>query len=305
MAGAPMASARTRQLAHSVGNEKQPQLSSIDESATRVAYPLVGKLIDGRGGRNEITDNILIHAAAEMPGAVCAQYFESQRRLDVAIVDCGRGLKASLEEAMPILSHGDAISKAILRGVTRNPAIGMGNGLAGSVDIVAANRGSMKLWTGDMTLEIAKGKHKGFVQQAAVPGTGVFFRLQAEHPVNLEETFIGAKSWTYLEAESQRISQTGGIQIAQECAHTGSRVPAKALRQKVQSLLPDMEGPLVLDFAGVRSASSSFLDELLGRLVAQSGPAEFKHRVEVINLNRHVQAIANVVIEQRMGGDHS
>jgi len=41
---------------------------------------------------NEIIDNILIHAQSPVPGAVCAQYFPHEQRLDVGICDMGRGI---------------------------------------------------------------------------------------------------------------------------------------------------------------------------------------------------------------------
>ena len=52
----------------------------------------------------------------------------------------GRGIKASLEEAMFLWSHGDAVTKALGRGVTRNPAVGQGNGLAGTLDRAGERR---------------------------------------------------------------------------------------------------------------------------------------------------------------------
>ena len=67
------------------------------------------------------------------------------------------------------------------------------------------------------------------------------------------------------------------------------------------ALLPDMEGPLVLDFTGVRSASSSFFDELLGRLAEEMGPDAFHAKVRVTGLNPVLTRMAEVTIGQRLG----
>jgi hypothetical protein len=61
-----------------------------------------------------------------------------------------------------------------------------------------------------------------------------------------------------------------------------------------------MERRLVLDFAGVPVAASSFMDELLGRLAAELGEHEFQRRVEIVNMAPLVARIANVVVEQRL-----
>ena len=87
------------------------------------------------------------------------------------------------------------------------------------------------------------------------------------------------------------------------CINTGSRPPATRLRRKVVALLPEMNEPLVLNFSGVESASSSFLDELLGRLAFQFGKEIFDERIRVTGMNPLVRKITNVVVAQRLGLD--
>jgi hypothetical protein len=61
--------------------------------------------------------------------------------------------------------------------------------------------------------------------------------------------------------------------------------------------------PLILDFSGVKSAASSFLDELLGRLADEDPRAEaiFDGPVRIQGMTPTVQAMANVVVAQRLG----
>jgi hypothetical protein len=87
-------------------------------------------------------------------------------------------------------------------------------------------------------------------------------------------------------------------------AAAGGHQIANLLRRKIQVLLPAMDGePLILDFSGVKSASSSFLDELLGRLAEEDprGQAVFDGPVRIQGMNPTVQAMANVVVAQRLG----
>jgi hypothetical protein len=64
-----------------------------------------------------------------------------------------------------------------------------------------------------------------------------------------------------------------------------------------------MEVPLVLDFKDVRAASSSFLDELLGRMAFQHelGDELFKTRIRIVGMNETMRNMANTVIAQRLG----
>jgi hypothetical protein len=256
---------------------------------------------------NEILGNILTHAASETPGVVCAQYHPKQQRFDIGICDMGRGLLGSLQPTFPdVRSYGLAIDRAIERGVTRDPSIGQGNGMAGSYEIVRLNGGTYQIWTGDVVYELNKGKRRpGFQSMPAVLGTGVMFSLDTSKPVDLASTWIASATGAeclFLNTQTEAASD-GGLDVAAECLHTGGRQPAKLLRRKIQGLLPAMDGePLILDFSGVKSAASSFLDELLGRLAAEDprGQAIFDGPVRIQGMNPTVQAMANVVVAQRL-----
>jgi len=257
---------------------------------------------------NEILGNILTHSASETPGVVCAQYRPKQQRFDIGICDMGRGLLGSLQPTFPdVRSYGLAIDRAIERGVTRDPAIGQGNGMAGSYEIVRLNGGTYQIWTGDVVFEMNKGRRKPqFQQMPAVFGTGVMFSLDTSKPVDLASTWIASATGAeclFLNTQTEAASD-GGLNVAVECLHTGGRAPAKLLRRKIQGLLPAMDGePVILDFSGVKSAASSFLDELLGRLAAEDprGQAIFDGPVRIQGMNPTVQAMANVVVAQRLG----
>jgi len=68
------------------------------------------------------------------------------------------------------------------------------------------------------------------------------------------------------------------------------------------TLLSNTDEPLTIDFVGISRASSSFLDELLGRLVKELGIQKFQKEVKIINMSDQLMAMSNVVIQQRMEG---
>ena len=118
----------------------------------------------------EIVDNILLHSETSVAGVVCAQYFPNKHKLEIAVCDWGRGVKASLGEVLePWAGHGEAIKKAVQRGVTRDPAIGQGNGLAGSLEIAKLNGGLFGMRSGDITFRVVNGQERGFREIAEFP----------------------------------------------------------------------------------------------------------------------------------------
>lgn len=255
---------------------------------------------------NETVDNIRLHADTPIPGAVCAQYFPARQRLDVAICDLGQGISGSLEAKLdPWEGTGDAVKMALQRGVTRDQEVGQGNGLPGALEIAEENEGEFRIWTDEVVYEIEDGEEKGFQRRPAVDGTGVVVRFDTTNPVHLSDTFMGCPTWTYIDSEVQRLDEEGGLKVAEDCQNTGTREPAGRLRRKVQTLLPDVDGALTLDFEGVETASSSFLDELLGRLFDEMGEEAFTQKVRLINMPDDMVDMANVVIGQRVDADGS
>lgn len=251
---------------------------------------------------NEVVDNILVHSETAIAGAVCAQYTQN-RRLHVGICDMGRGVLASLSENRDIPTHAEALQLAVQRGVTRDRSVGQGNGLAGTRVIVEMNKGAMGLWSGDASFVVTNGRSLGAHPIPRVSGTGVSLTLHTDNPVDLSRTFIAERGFTFLDEERSRISEQGGLVVKDECIHQGHRDMATPLRRKVTTLLRDMDAPFVIDFAGVNGPSSSFLDELLAKLVIELGETDFRVKVQIVGMSQQVKDMANVVIAQRRGSE--
>jgi len=96
------------------------------------------------------------------------------------------------------------------------------------------------------------------------------------------------------------MESSGGFRITDECRHTAGRETATPFRRKLESLIPEATNPIVLDFDGVESPSSSFLDELLGRLAANLGRDAFQRRIRVVNMTDRIRRMSDVVIGQRL-----
>jgi anti-sigma regulatory factor (Ser/Thr protein kinase) len=243
---------------------------------------------------NEVIDNVYNHACISTPAAICGQYYPKNKRLEIAIVDSGRGIKASLAESFDLPNDEAALGKAMQRGITRNKDEGQGNGLAGTREIVLKNGGSLRLWSGNSQYHISKGVEQGFHTIPYMQGTGVLIKLNTEQPVDLSDTFIGETDWSYINVLCEEIEEAGSLKVSEEVINTFTREAGRRLRLKIDSLLPEMEGPLVLDFQGIDMATSSFMDELFGKLYLKYGD-DYSIRIKAININTILQSILSML----------
>lgn len=251
----------------------------------------------------EVMDNILNHAGISTPGVVFAQFFPKKQRLDLSVCDMGRGILNSLSESHNVENHENAIAHAIIRGVTRNSNVGQGNGLAGSLQIMQQNKGNFDIWSGDSSFRFS-GKDKRTISHIpTIPGTGILFQFQTNNPVSLKDTFIATDGgWTYFDYMIQNIQDVGALYVCHECNNNdfGTRISARALRLKIESILPDFDGRLLLDFKNINLVTSSFMDELMGKMVEKYGFEELSQKIAIRNLSKMNLNILTNVINQRL-----
>jgi hypothetical protein len=250
----------------------------------------------------ELMDNIQMHAETPIPGLVCSQFYPSANELEIAIVDMGRGVRASLAQSYLCRSHEEAIKLAIAPGVTRDKSLGQGNGLAGTIDIAEQNEARYFLWTGNCQL-VGVGSRQRYVAVSELPGTGLVLRFNTSRELDLSKTRIvksdSLLNWNYLASEADK-AESDGIKVSRECSGAATRQSGLALRRKIRALLDQVQGAIAIDFSNVSVASSSFLDESLGKLIAEIGVLEFQQRIKVIEMSPLVRELSNKVIDSRM-----
>jgi hypothetical protein len=72
------------------------------------------------------------------------------------------------------------------------------------------------------------------------------------------------------------------------------------IRQKLKNLIRICGGKkIVVDFSDVAIVSSSFADEVFGKLFVELGPLEFMKAVEFRKVDSTIQGLINRSIEQR------
>jgi hypothetical protein len=255
---------------------------------------------------NEAIDNILRHSDTAVPGCVCATINRRKQQLSVAIGDSGRGILETIRESYQPFNVTEAIQLAITKGITRNPQVGQGFGLAGNVELLDKNKGLFELTSEDIRLS-RKYECNTYHELPKTLGTQILLTFDVQNPISLEETTIigtsTALDWNYFDVTREKLDDGKAILVRSECVHIGGRGPAKALRTKILSLIEHTPRSIELDFSGVDTPASSFLDELLGRMSSYLGPNEFRRLIKIQNMSPLVEKMSHNVIEERLRVD--
>jgi hypothetical protein len=259
---------------------------------------------------NEITDNVLNHSRSTIGGLVQVSTFQrARKRIQYIVVDAGVGILSTLRDgAYPhISSDADALDKAIREGVTRDPKIGQGNGLFGSYQVCSHSKGFFQLESGYGKLALENGKLRITTEKVPYEGTLVAAEIDFSVPYLLEEAlqFGGRPHRPPVDFIELHYEQPGGSDITfkmiDEGESYGSRAAGLSVRIKLANLVrmcPNRQ--VVVDFDGVPLVSSSFADEVFGKLFVELGPLTFMQTFQFSNLHPIVKGLVDKAIAQRM-----
>jgi len=258
---------------------------------------------------NEITDNVLTHSESSIGGLIQVSTFQrNKNQVQFVVADAGVGIPKTLKKGHPdITSDTEALDRAIREGVTRDNKIGQGNGLFGSYEICSKSKGIFSVHSGHAHLEY-NDKNGLSITRKKIPysGTIVVATIDFSIPKLLEEAlrFNGKKHHPVDFVELRyETSNDGNIyfNLKDESNSYGSRVAGRPIRYKLSNLLR-MGGSqkVIIDLSEIALVSSSFADEVFGKLFVEAGPIAFNQKFEIINVMATVQHLINKAITQRM-----
>lgn len=258
---------------------------------------------------NEITDNVLLHSESSIGGLVQVSTFEKNTKsVQFVVADAGVGIPSTLRSGRPeINSDTDALDQAIREGVTRDKNIGQGNGLFGTYRVCSKSNGYFQVDSGHARLEYSQ-KNGLSIRNQNIPyaGTLVVASIDFSDPSLLENALsFGGKTHRPTDfVETHYEGHSGGpieFKLTAECQAFGSRVSGRPVRQRLHNIIKMSEPTLVIiDFDGIPVVSSSFADEVFGKLFLQLGPVPFMQRVRLDNMVDTVDGLVNKAIAQRM-----
>ena len=233
----------------------------------------------------------------------------NSKKIEFVVTDSGIGIPKSLKSSgLKIGSDVDALSKAIEQGVTRDKSIGQGNGLYGSYQIAIKSGANFSLHSGNATLYYAPktGMHtrRDFTP---MPGTVVVCGIDYTQPLLLEEALnIKSRGFSPVDMIELKYESTADGNISfilkNESNSFGSRNAGTPVRNKLKNLISflDTNKKVAVDFVGIKLVSSSFADEVFGKLFVDLGPLEFSTKLELTNIDPIVKLLIDKAIVQRM-----
>ncbi len=254
---------------------------------------------------NEVMDNVLQHSSPGRPplGHVMAQVHSN--RVAICISDCGHGLLKSLSTFARSPSTDEAaIVLAVQEGVTRDSAIGQGNGLWGLHNIVHNNGGRLVITSGSSTVTWSQDDCEKHGSQLFVDheskGVTVDFQLNAKKRISLREALNGHQPFrcSLITREDEHGCQR--FPIKDQPGKTSTRLAGQHLFNRILNTCLDTDQRIILDYSGVSLVSSSYADETVGKLVVKFGFADFTQRILLRNMTETVEVIINQAVEKRI-----
>jgi hypothetical protein len=257
---------------------------------------------------NEITDNVLVHSESSRGGLVQLTSMKNAKKVEFVVCDSGIGIPKSLKSSgLKIGSDVDALARAIEQGVTRDKSIGQGNGLYGSYQIAVKSGANFSLHSGNATLYYAPktGMHTRR-ESVFLPGAVVVCAIDYTQPLLLEEALnIKSRGYVPVDMIELKYEATADGNIAfvlkEESGSFGSRPAGTPVRNKLKNLIGFLErNKVVVDFTDIHLVSSSFADEVFGKLFLELGPVEFSTKLELKNIDPIVKLLVEKAIMQRV-----
>ena len=253
---------------------------------------------------NEVMDNVLQHSGISS-GYVMGQIHKSTKHIAFCIFDAGQGIYNSLRPSKysprnPI----DAITLAVREGVTRDSRIGQGNGMWGLHNIVKVNSGMLSITSNTASYMLKGDEIRTFKQLPVISrelGTTIVdFQIDFDKGISIASA-LGGHIPVNLRLESLE-DEKGNIvyKLEEKSSGTGTRQSGERIRNELTNIYKETKRGIEIDFDGVSVISSSFADELIGKLVAEYGFFGFTQIFRLKNMNEIVQSIVNRSVSQRM-----
>lgn len=254
---------------------------------------------------NETMDNVLQHSDVDK-GYAMAQLHKTSQQLSICVFDAGRGIYNSLKESRHKPSSPlDAITLALQEKVTRDENIGQGNGLWGLSQIIKEAHGSIEISSGGAVYKNQNGYihtiENGHFNLGKLHGTALIdFQLNYSNEINVAKALNGYEPVDLWLEEFEAENGDVIIPIAEQANGTGTRKSAERLRTMVLNMTLADKKHVILDFSGVNLLSSSFADELVGKIISKYGFVFFINHFSIRNLSVFNASLLNRSVQQRM-----
>ena len=255
---------------------------------------------------NEITDNVMTHAETELGGYVQLSNQKTTGRVEFGVADHGIGICRSLKAGHPdIRSDSEALDRAVREGVTRDRSVGQGNGLFGTLEITQVGTGYLHVHSGRAGLHYRMEELRTRANEIPMNGTLVVAGLDIADPDALGQAlrFKGTRyqPLDYVETHFELPDVDVLVfRLKDETTSFGSRQAGEPVRNKLSNLVSmNPDHSVVVDCSDVPLVSSSFADEVFGKLFLELGPLRFMRALNIQGMSDIVSGLVDRAILQR------
>ncbi len=253
---------------------------------------------------NEVLDNVLQHSSRSF-GYVMGQVHPKTKHFAFCVYDTGQGIYNSLLSSLvhKPKTPAEALKLAVKEGVTRDKKIGQGNGLWGLHQIVSENTGILNITSNSACYNLTNNEFKTFDRVPQLPydnGCIVDFQIDYGKEISISKA-LGGYEPVNLKLESlEDNSGSINIDLHSKESGVGTRTSGEKIRNELINIYKQSSKNISLDFANINIVSSSFADELIGKLVTEFGFYGFNNIFKLKNMNSIVQSIVQRSVAQRM-----
>lgn len=104
----------------------------------------------------------------------------------------------------------------------------------------------------------------------------------------------------YIERGLESSNDELQFRVSSELSTFGSREAGRLARNKIENLMDRGRASIIFDFSDIHIISSSFADEVFGKLFVDLGPIKFGQLCKFTNVDSTVQNLIDRAISQRM-----
>lgn len=266
----------------------------------------------------EVMDNVFAHSQAGS-GYVMMQLHRVERRCVIAVADTGIGIQKSLwcsekpKASLDVLKDpSSSIEYALGQGATSKGGAHQGNGLFGlrrSVEVnggaltVTSGWGSWSLRAGEV--DLSTDRWRALPDKEDHQSTVIDWQLDCSQKVRIDEAMGSSYPINDFLETIEDDSGVYRVSVSEIEESLGSRKLGAEIRTRLENYLNAAAGLqyVVLDFKGVGVVSSSFADEVLGKLAAAMGEQQFRRRVFIENASVTNRSLIERAISLRISDD--
>ncbi|MFW1081845.1 STAS-like domain-containing protein [Vibrio parahaemolyticus] len=255
---------------------------------------------------NEISDNVLVHSGSPAGGLLMINKIDRKnKRIHFLVADSGSGITATLGNTFQGQSDTELLDKAVKEGITRDKNVGQGNGLYGSYAISHQGKGTINIVSNNAALLHEKGllsvKRLDFSYKGTIVDVTVDF---SEKNLMASALTINGKQFTpidfielgYEDPDEEQIN----FNVSEEANSYGTRQSGSLLRSRLLNIYEMYTSKIIINFNNLPVISSSFADEVIGKVILALGEATFRARFVVVCSDEQNNKIIQRSVAQRL-----